>query len=49
MRRGYDVINAVCNSQAAHLDADVPRFRSVVHLRKNVAVNINHATASAAI
>ncbi len=46
VRCGDDVVNAVRRSHPAHFDADLPRFRAVVHLRQDVTVNINHAFAT---
>ena len=36
------VRDAVRRGRPAHGDADVPGFRSVVYLRKNVRMNIDH-------
>ena len=42
MGRGNDVLNAVCRCHAAHFYGNIPRFRSIIHLGQDVAMNINH-------
>jgi hypothetical protein len=42
MRTGDHVRDAVSSGRPAHGDANVPGFRSVVYLRKNVRMNIDH-------
>jgi len=39
---GDHVRDAVSSRRPAHGDADVPGFRSVIYLRKNVRMNVDH-------
>jgi hypothetical protein len=42
VRRGYDVIDAILAGEPTHFQRDFPRLRTIVDLRKNVAVDIDH-------
>ena len=42
MRRSYNVFNAIVRRHAAHLQGHVPGLGTVVHLRQNVAMDIDH-------
>src|SRR5438105_14948065 len=40
--RSNDVLNPVLLGEAAHFHCHVPRLRTIVNARKDVAVNIDH-------
>jgi hypothetical protein len=42
MRRSYNVFNAIVRRHAAHLQGHIPGLGTVVHLRQNVAMDIDH-------
>ena len=42
MWRGDDVFDAVIRRHATHLQRHVPRLGTVVHLRQNMAMDIDH-------
>ena len=44
MRSGHNVLNAVRRSHSAHLFRGFPRLRAVVHVRKDMAMNVNHSS-----
>ncbi len=42
VRRGHHVRDPVGRCYTAHGNANIPRFRSVIYLGKNVRMNIDH-------
>src|ERR1035438_3679577 len=44
VRRRHDMTNAVCGGHAAHFDGRVPGLGTIVNLRQNVAVDVDHVT-----